>query len=685
MLPRKKFNKNDRKFTYDERKELGVVYTPQLIASFICKKAIVDYLNHYIGLNIQFFDSIFELEDNSILSQIRNVLEKVRVLEPAVGQGNFLIEIFQVLLDIHEFLFNEGITDQSLSKRKREILEKNLYGVDISGEAIASCKKRIKESFFSDAIEEFNLFLDRNVNLVVGNPFFDDIPFLEPKFFDLVVSNPPYIAWRNIKFQEIFEDGTYLGCTYKVRPNHPDAQPNLYLFFLLRGLNLLSERGILAYILPQEWLFHVSTRGFRDFLICTQMRHELLLFDHDFKIFRVDDRVIGTNSLILFCYKHHPLDLLKNSRVFDFRKLPPNRVVEGLMNFSSKGLDASLIRIREINFENFRNEKWIFLDEDELTIKNEILKIPDLIHLNDSKEFLIKGGFQPPVDYVMNAFCLNTREFRDLPESERKYVFPAVIKAREIGKYELAGTEIYWIVTNKKFASEDEFKEVCPKLYSILSQKVNNTQDKWWEFPNVRNLDLIEKSKLKIISPRVARQNSFAVDDQHRVLRGTNSIIIPKQLDIFYVLGIMNSKLASYWYENFGFPYHGGKSMKYEPDKLKRYFLPIRASSQSGFFSACARFLMNYSEVGKQNTFFNGHLNCIENDILNNLIFELYFKESTASNLLEEILSIRGDEFSEITPENVAEFCKRVRTSSKIQSEIKKLTEHRFYSIIMKN
>ena len=108
----------------------------------------------------------------------------------------------------------------------------------------------------------------------------------------------------------------------------------------------------------------------------------------------------------------------------------------------------------------------------------------------------------------------------------------------------------------------------------ILINTGSQDSQKWWDFPNIRNFKLIKESKKKLIAPRTAEHNSFALDESKSVFKGTNTMIVSKNIPTLYLLGILNSKLSNYWYSNYGISYHGAY-MKFEPSLVKNHSLPI--------------------------------------------------------------------------------------------------------------
>jgi adenine-specific DNA-methyltransferase len=130
------------------------------------------------------------------------------VLEPSCGSGQFL----------HAFS-NDQITITALENNKTIYDELTKTDFDINGEFI------------------FNDFLKHEFT---GT-------------FDLVVGNPPYfvIAKKNVdqRFLPFFE-----------------GRPNIYILFIIKSFQLLNEHGILAFVLPTNFLNCVYYNELRKYL-----------------------------------------------------------------------------------------------------------------------------------------------------------------------------------------------------------------------------------------------------------------------------------------------------------------------------------------------------------------------------------------------------------------------------------
>ncbi|PDW00300.1 hypothetical protein CJ255_20855 [Candidatus Viridilinea mediisalina] len=154
----------------------------------------------------------------------------------------------------------------------KSIVVHNLYGVDLMAEATEICKLRLLLRMVADRDDAGQIAplpeLDGNIrvgNALVGaihsaelglkhqapEPFhwcnaFAEI--IEAGGFDVIVGNPPYIAYRKVK-QE-----------YQVSGYQTEASGNLYAFVIERALNLLAKQGRFGMIVP---IASVSTDGMK--------------------------------------------------------------------------------------------------------------------------------------------------------------------------------------------------------------------------------------------------------------------------------------------------------------------------------------------------------------------------------------------------------------------------------------
>lgn len=184
------------------------------------------------------------------------VLESVRVLDPSCGSGAFLIEAFDQLFAEYRNA-NARLTElrggqPTLFDVDETILTKNLFGIDLNGEAveIARLSCWIKTAAKGKKLTA----LDANIiqgNSVVAAPSpleawrarFPDV--FAAGGFDVILGNPPYVRQEWIK-----DDKPFLQEHYKAY----DGVADLYVYFYELGLNLLKPGGRLGFIVTNKWM-----------------------------------------------------------------------------------------------------------------------------------------------------------------------------------------------------------------------------------------------------------------------------------------------------------------------------------------------------------------------------------------------------------------------------------------------
>ena len=128
------------------RHESGSYYTPRPVVAFMCREA----LKHYLAATVPDAGAVARFVDDGDPTglpdpeAVLNALRRVRVCDPACGSGAYLLGMMQELLRLREALFAmRGLDAVTVYKRKLEIIEKNLYGVDKDVFAVNIAKLRL--------------------------------------------------------------------------------------------------------------------------------------------------------------------------------------------------------------------------------------------------------------------------------------------------------------------------------------------------------------------------------------------------------------------------------------------------------------------------------------------------------------------------------------------------------------
>ena len=127
-------------------------------------------------------------------------------MDPAVGSGAFLVESFKILRDSHSKKLNRKL----LYNEKKDILEKQLWGIDIDNDALQITAFSLylalledeSPEFIKNKIENSHPILPSMIGgvLMNANAIVDSI--FENHKFDYIVSNPPWGSIPNDNSKE---------------------------------------------------------------------------------------------------------------------------------------------------------------------------------------------------------------------------------------------------------------------------------------------------------------------------------------------------------------------------------------------------------------------------------------------------------------------------------------------------
>jgi len=161
--------------------EKGAYYTPDNVTEFITsgtlKALILDIFNSRLGrYNAPPAKKVENaLADGSLskadLSEIFYEIQNLRIVDPGCGSGAFFMPIINFLMQIHKRLMRELELPFNPYKTKREIIENNIYGVDLNPQAVEIAKLRLWLELVSSVtnLEEVELLPNIEYNIVCGN------------------------------------------------------------------------------------------------------------------------------------------------------------------------------------------------------------------------------------------------------------------------------------------------------------------------------------------------------------------------------------------------------------------------------------------------------------------------------------------------------------------------------------
>jgi adenine-specific DNA-methyltransferase len=89
-----------------ERQDFGTFYTHRAIVQYMCREALVDYLSRETKVSVERLNALFESDEEEAKPEltvrearaIEGALDQVRILDPAVGTGAFLVGALQEMI-----------------------------------------------------------------------------------------------------------------------------------------------------------------------------------------------------------------------------------------------------------------------------------------------------------------------------------------------------------------------------------------------------------------------------------------------------------------------------------------------------------------------------------------------------------------------------------------------------------
>ena len=204
----------------------------------------------------QFFTS---KETARFMARLYNFDEKKRkvcVLDAGAGSGILACSVIERLETI-DFIQEIELTCYENDDNVLPLLKRNLE----------YCRENVKKKLVINVIED-NYILSQylDFNRMIGGS-------AEPKKYDLVIGNPPYMKISKDAPEAIAMQEVCYGA------------PNLYFIFASMGLFNLCENGEMVYIIPRSWTSGAYFKRFREYFLKEGKLEHIHLFISRSKVF----------------------------------------------------------------------------------------------------------------------------------------------------------------------------------------------------------------------------------------------------------------------------------------------------------------------------------------------------------------------------------------------------------------
>lgn len=465
----------------------------------------------------------------------------VKILDPACGSGNFLSYLFDKLYSMYresscKLKEKYGSPWDSI-QIKKHIIENNLFGADNDVNAVNITKLRLLLRSRKCGILYTNIITCDS--LIKYEMEHSDIAGTNSWFwsqeFDYIIGNPPY---QNMQKSTI-EIKEYVHAYYNDIYN---GQNDLYYYFICRSIDKLKNGGSLGFIIPVYFIEATYALKLR--------------------------RFIKDNFYITYFKDLSSSKIFKNAEVHCciFIGKKPSKIDYFYKN----------VYINSKKILLYGEDRWIFADIDSHKL---ISKLSLFAKLRDYA-FVCKG-----MDTGLNeCFLLDNDTAREF-KIENELLKP-VVRAGDIQRYiinKLSQKFLLYINTDtdiKKFPNALNYLyQFSDKLKLRWSYK--NGFCAWNSLSTLRNKVNFEGSNDRIFVPYRSQSNMFSIDELGSIgLTDTTAIFPKSSVNIYYLLGILNSKLINFYNSICG--KRKGAIYEFFPNPISEF--PIEISKNSLFY-----------------------------------------------------------------------------------------------------
>ena len=134
----------------EDNKDKGAFYTPKEIVNYMCQESLIQYL----GDSDEIRKLVTELDAEAVPETQREVLieklKAVKICDPAIGSGAFPMGMLNLLLHLRIKLGDVDDSSAGILHAKKEIIQNNIYGVDIEAGAVDIARLRFWLSIVVD-------------------------------------------------------------------------------------------------------------------------------------------------------------------------------------------------------------------------------------------------------------------------------------------------------------------------------------------------------------------------------------------------------------------------------------------------------------------------------------------------------------------------------------------------------
>lgn len=617
------------------KKSGGVYYTPSYIVESIIEKTFKNKVSEEVSLE---------------------KLAGLKIADIACGSGSFLISAYKTLIGRYQYIYSQMPQEELLEykqrnlifedngrilltmEHKKEILQQNIYGVDIDSQAIEVAKLSLYITMLEEGYREGSMrpiLPDLNDNIKHGNSIINSDIFLADEIsfdtdlvypfdwqtafeevidsggFDIIVGNPPYIRLQ------IFEDLYGRDVIKFLKNNYVSAEKfnfDIYVIFVEKAISLLNENGVMGYIVMNKFFITQYGENLRKLISSKKFLSEIV----DFGINEIFNNVTTYTCLLILDMKH-PQDVNV-------------QVVHNLQDWQV-GIENT---VSTISAEDFTNSPWYLSSNTEVTIFEHFKKYGVLLKEVSDKVFV---GVQTDCDavYILKEeyedgeyiYC-HSEYTNEVHKFEKEHLKPFLKGSLDIRRYTFSDNK-KWLIfpyindgKKSELISNEEYlrrfpytwtylnlcKERLSKRSSIKKEIETDVDYKNW-YKYIYKKNHTQMNQPKIIFPAISKKSSFSLDDIREYFfvgsgaggGGGGAITLPAETEYDYnsLLGILNSEIVTFQIIKRGSK-HKGNFYGIDKSRIEDLYLPLITEENKLILKDVSKLVVQISKAFNQIT-----------------------------------------------------------------------------------
>jgi Eco57I restriction-modification methylase/TaqI-like C-terminal specificity domain len=541
----------------NKRKKDGIFYTPEYIVDYIVKNSLGKYLEEqfeaiekkHLKNEKQMSDKVYKEKQKLIYGEYKQLLETITVLDPACWSGAFLVNVFDYLLGEHKRVWQElGIWSLFDNESTyKSILQNNIYGVDLNAESVEITKL----SLWLQTAEKGKKLADLDKNIKCWNSLIEDRSIAWDKafdrnkefasimnkwWFDVIVWNPPYVRVQHLNHKEID--------WYKNNKVTAHKRVDISILFFELAYKILKEKWVVSFITSNQFCNTEYGLKIRNFIKNNFRIREIIDF-WDLPIFQD-----ATTYVSIFVFT--------KDQASDFFYYKCNDLNEtNNIQYIPKQLNS---------IKDIWNDAWVFSNKNAKKLLMKLESFPKISEYTKSRAGLITWLD----DVLMLDFDVakKMKLEEDLLLPIIRWKDPIRYWDWKPSKVVIYPYEYDWNET--KLIPFETIQKKYPIIWdyllknkSLLEKRKDSRHTFEWKNNWYWLIRFGQKKvfhQIKIITPWEVKNHKFWLDTSNSWFSCARvfSITVNKNVDIKYILAVLNSSVIKFYLQSFASLKNGG-------------------------------------------------------------------------------------------------------------------------------